>query len=76
MFSKRVALIYYHEVFRCKEFVQDPFYTLSKPGIDFLVVVSMIFLVKSFVDIAFFALAFKNLSGNVTILVVQILYHS
>jgi hypothetical protein len=36
----------------------------------------MIFLVKSFVDIAFFALAFKNLSGNVTILVVQILYHS
>jgi hypothetical protein len=49
MFSKRVALIYCREVHRCSEFVQDPFYTLSKPGLDFLVAVSMIFLAKTFV---------------------------
>jgi hypothetical protein len=49
MFSKRTALIYYREVHRWSEFVQDPIYTLSKPGMDFLVVVSVIFLAEAFV---------------------------
>jgi hypothetical protein len=49
MFPKRIALIYYREVHRWSEFVQDPIFTLSKPGIDFLVVVSVIFLAENFV---------------------------